>query len=196
MALTLKRTNEAPKSFIKDVYEIEKKTYSADLCGTLENQILRYDFENDSFLLVYDGDTLVGYVNFLLLSDTLFEQMKDKNRHEMRDDDIMPSELCHWRKDSLNHLFIISVVVVPKYRGGEAIKLLGNGLLAYIRDKEKDGYPIGSISGSAVSDGGSNFMKRFGAVFHKEVDGGYLYYLSEEKNIRELITNGLLLKNV
>lgn len=196
MALTLKRSNEAPSDFIKTVYEIEKKTYSAELCGILENQIARYEFENDSFLLVYDGDALVGYVNFLLLSDTLFEQMKDKSRHEMRDDDISPSELCHWRRDSLNHLFIISVVVIPEYRGGEAVKMLGNGLLEYIREKENAGYPIGSISGSAVSDGGSNFMKRFRGVFHKEVDGGYLYFLSEEKNIRELISNGLLLKNV
>ena len=196
MALTLKKSSEAYDSFVDKVFEIEKLTYSEELCGTLENQRTRYNFEKDSFLLVYDGDVLAGYINFLTISDKLFSELSDKNRREMRDDDIMPSEMDNWRCDKENNIFIISVVVTEKYRDGEAIKLIGNGFLEYLRNKEADGYIIGNLSGSAVSGGGENFLRRFRADFYKELDGGYKYYLADRKKIKELIKNGLLLKNV
>lgn len=196
MALTLKRPIEANDNFIDEVFEIEKITYSEELCGTLENQRIRYSFEKDSFLLVYDGDILAGYINFLTISDKLFSELCDKNRCEMRDDDIMPSEMENWRRDKENNIFIISVVVTEAYRNGEAIKLIGNGFLEYLRNKEADGYIIGNLSGSAVSGGGESFLRRFRADFYKELDGGYRYYLADRQKIKELIKNGLLLKNI
>ena len=196
MALTLKRPFEANDNFIDEVFEVEKITYSEELCGTLENQRTRYSFEKDSFLLVYDEDILAGYINFLTISDKLFSELCDKIRCEMRDDDIMPSEMENWRRDKENNIFIISVVVTEAYRNGEAIKLIGNGFLEYLRNKEADGYIIGNLSGSAVSGGGESFLRRFRADFYKELDGGYRYYLADRQKIKELIKNGLLLKNI
>ncbi len=196
MALRLENAFTANAGFVDEVYKIEKDTYSAELCGTLENQYIRYNFENDSFLLVYDNDKVIAYVNFLTISDKLFSEMTDLSRHEMRDDDIMPDEMDVWRKDKDNNVFVISVVVTEPYRKGEAIKLLGNGFLEYLRHKEACGYKIGNISGSAVSDGGANFLKRFRASFLKELDGEYRYYVADKEKVKELISDGLLLKNV
>lgn len=194
--LELKTGLNAPENFLEQVFEIDKQTYSPELCGVIENLYKRYNRCRDSFLLVYDGELLVGYICFLPLSEKLFKEMNDPENLKMRDDDIAPCEMEDWRKERHNNLFVLSLVVIPEYRKGETIKLLGNGFLDFLREKENNGYCIGSIAGSAVSSGGANFLKRFYAEHVKDVDGGYKYYFVGREKIKELLKNGLLLKNL
>ena len=193
MALRIETGLTAPDGFIESVFRIDRSVYSPELCGKIENLYKRYEYCPDSFLLVYDGDVLAGYLNFFPISDKLYAQMNDPEFFGMRDDDIEPSEMDLWRTDKLNDLFIISVAIIPEYRGGEAIKLLGNSFLAYLREKDKAGYKLGSIAGSAVSDGGAGFLKRLHGSFVKELVDGYRYYLVDNEHARRLIEHGLLL---
>jgi hypothetical protein len=163
------------------------------LCGELRNLVIRYERCPDSFLLIYDGDALAGYLCFFPVGDSLYAQLNDLSDTTMRDDDITPEEMEPWRKDALNHVFILSVAILPAYRGGQAIRLLGDGLLSFLREKEAAGYSIGSVAGSAVSAGGENFLKRLHGVFIKTLDDGYRYHIADRDAIKELLDNGLLL---
>lgn len=198
MTLKAKTAHTAPTNFIEQVYEIDKEVYSPELAGVIENLYKRYEKCHDSFVLIYDEDTdrLVGYTNIFPIARQLYKDMNAPQNHEMRDDDIEPYEMSDWNLNAPNHLFIISIAIIPEYRNGEAIILLGNALLEFLREKENAGYQIGSIAGSAISDGGENFLKRFRATFIKEVDGGYKYYFTGREAVRRLIADGLLLKNV
>ncbi len=182
--------------FLDDVFEIDKQVYSPELCGEVENLYKRYEKCPDSFILMYDNGALVGYISLFPLGDNLYLQMINPDFHKMRDDDIKPSEIEDWRKDAYNNLFVLSIAVIEEYRGGEAVKQLGNKLLEFLRDKEQNGYKIGSIAGSVVSDGGERFMRRFRAEYAKDLEHGYKYYFAGRKNIEELLKNGLLLKNI
>ncbi len=193
MALKTLTGLTAPKDFIEDVFRIDKAVYSPELCGEIKNLYKRYDYCPDSFILVYDGDTLAGYMNMFPISDTLYRQLNAPGFFGMRDDDIAPEEMDTWRKDKPNELFIISVAILPEYRRGETIKLLGNGCLAFLRQKDSEGYEIGSIAGSAISAGGESFLKRFGGKFVKELEEGYRYYLADTESIRSVIAHGLIL---
>ncbi|MBO5020394.1 MAG: hypothetical protein J6D52_07000, partial [Clostridia bacterium] len=88
MALRIENALTAPKDFLKDVYAIDKLVYSAELCGIYENLQKRYNVCNESFLMVYDGDSLAGYINFFPVNSKLHAEMIDRNDHRMRDDDI------------------------------------------------------------------------------------------------------------
>ena len=193
MALRTETGLTAPQGFIESVFRIDRSVYSPALCGKIENLYKRYEFCPDSFLLVYDGDVLAGYLNVFPISDALYAQMNDPEFFGMRDDDIEPAEMDTWRQDKLNHLFIISVAIIPEYRGGETIKLLGNTFLSFLREKDAAGYRLGSIAGSAVSEGGANFLKRMRGTFVKELEDGYKYYLVDTEHARRLIADGLLL---
>ena len=193
MALRTETGLTAPRGFIEDVFAIDKAVYSAELCGKIENLYTRYEFCPDSFILVYDGDVLAGYLNVFPISDALYGQLNAPDFFGMRDDDIVPSEMDTWRKDKLNHLFIISVAIIPEYRKGETIKLLGNTFLSFLREKDKEGYKLGSIAGSAVSTGGASFLKRMHGEFVKELEDGYKYYMVDTEHARRLIADGLLL---
>lgn len=193
MALRVETGLTLPRSFIEDVFDIDKSVYSPALCGKIENLYKRYDFCPDSFILVYDGDTLAGYLNLFPISDALYRQLNAPDFFGMRDDDILPSEMDTWRRDKFNHLFIISLAIIPEYRGGETIKLLGNTCLDFLRQKEDAGYKIGSVAGSAISAGGENFLKRLYGKFVKELEDGYKYYMADTEDIRRLLAHGLLL---
>jgi hypothetical protein len=195
LKLKFKTALTAPEDFIKSVYEIDKQVYSPELAGLLENLYKRYGKCKDSFVLIYDEECnqLVGYVNFFPIASCLHKEMNTPENHEMRDDDIEPFEMHDWRLERPNHLFIISVAIIPEYRKGEAIILLGNSLLSFLREKDAKGYRIHSIAGSAISEGGENFLKRFRASYVKEIEGGYKYYYADEASVRRLIEDGLLL---
>ncbi len=193
MALRTLTGLTAPDGFLADVFAIDRTVYSPALCGIFENLRKRYDACPDSFILIYDEQTLVGYLNIFPIGDPLYRQLNDPAFFGMRDDDIEPHEMDTWRKDKQNDLFIISVAILPAYRGGEAIRLLGNTCLSFLRDKDAEGYRIGSIAGSAVSEGGANFLKRFGGKFVKDLESGYKYYLAEGRDIRRVMEHGLLL---
>lgn len=186
----------ADDGFLDDVYEIDKQVYSPVLCGDIKNLYKRYKKCPDSYVLLYFMDRLVGYISVLNMGDELYNQMNDPSYHGMRDDDIMPEELDDWKKDEMNHLFILSVAIIPGYRDGNVIKVLGNKFLEFLRDKENNGYKIGSLAGSAVSDGGERFLRRFRGEYIKDLEHGYRYIFADRKNIEELLKNGLLLKNV
>ena len=195
MKLKYETALTAPKDFIQHVYEIDKQVYSPELAGVIENLYKRYEKCKDSFVLIYDEDVqkLVGYVNIFPIASCLYQEMNAPEYRELRDDDIEPFEMHDWRLEKPNNLFIISIAIIPEYRKGQAIILLGNSLLDFLREKDAHGYRILSIAGSAISEGGENFLKRFRASYVKEIEDGYKYYFADETNIRRLLQDGLLL---
>ena len=217
MDFEVKYGTNAPEGFLKEVYALDMAVYSPSLCGELKNLEKRHQVCKDSFILIYSGKELVAYLNLFPVGEKLYEELNDPDCDNLRDDDIAPEEILDWRQvdkneeriEKKNNLFIISAVVKEDYRDGEAIKLLGNALLDFLREKEKAGYRIGSISGSAISDGGANFLKRFRAGFVKYVyenaedreakiglshEEKYRYYRTAGENLDELLgEKGLLI---
>lgn len=185
---------------LHDVFEIDKAVYSPELCGSFRNLCARFDKCQDAFILVYDGETLAGYVTFVLAGETLYTELTDPNSSAMRDDDITPDEIEDWCEGKDHHVFIVSIAVKPDYQHGGAVKVLAKSLLTFLREKEAAGYHIASISGSAVSGGGAYFLQRFHAKKEKMVDGGYTYYRAvcpatanaDEKPMLRALSKGLL----
>jgi hypothetical protein len=180
MEFTVNYGTNAPKGFINEVYALDKAVYSPSLCGVIENLEKRYEKCKDSFILVYNGDELAAYLNFFPVGEKLKQELDDPDKYILRDDDIMPEEILDWEENKVHHLFIISAVVREPYRDGEAIKILGDTLLEFLRQKHKAGYLIGSISGSAISEGGANLLKRFRGGFVK-----YVFESEEDKINKE-----------
>ena len=193
MDLHIENALTAPKDFLKNVYDIDKLTYSPELCGIYENLQKRYAVCNESFLLVYDGDYLVGYINFFPVGDKLHSEMIDRNDHRMRDDDIKPEEIHDWSTDKNNDIFIISIAIQEEYRKGEAILLLSNAFLEFLRSKDSNGFKVTSISGYAVSLGGVKFLKRMNASLLKDTDEEYHYFYSSTENVQAFLQNGYTL---
>ena len=181
---------ERNNNFIREVYDLDVAVYPRALAGVIDAMYDRYQWMPDSFLLLYCGDELAGYINFFPVCEELYDSLTDPEDMRMRDDDIKPYETEGYRLDRPADLFIISVVIAEKYRDGEAIRELSVAFLDYRREKEENGYFIGSISGIAVSEDGTRFLSRLRAEQIKQYDGGYKLMISRDDNIRRLIDDG------
>lgn len=195
MALHIKTGLTAPEGFINDVFEIDKATYEAELCGKIENLSKRYERCQDSFILLYDDDRLAGYMNFFPVGEKLYSEMTDREDHKMRDDDITPEEMEDWRKEKKNNLFIISIALHSDYRkensnSSDAIIMLTNAFLEFLREKDNLGYEISSISGYAVTLGGVKCLKRMYASLLKDTEQNYHYFFANGKNVERLLKEG------
>lgn len=187
----VKYGNNAPNGFVKDVFQLDEYIYSKELCGEIKQLEKRTKFCKDSFILLYDKDILIGYLNFFPISNQLFLEMNDPNNHIMRDDDIEPDEMEIWRKNEKHDIFIISVVLLPQYRKSNAIVVLSNSFLEYLRQKNDNGYYISSISGTAISNEGAKFLQRFRAKYNRTLEHGYEFYITEEKELQEFLQSNL-----
>ena len=181
--IKIKHGENAPKNFIKDVFALDEEGYDEDLCGDISQLEKRTAFLKDSFVLMYVENKLIGYVNFFPVSKSLFKELTDQNSKTMRDDDIEPCEMVQWNKNK-NDVFVISLVIKKEFRNSNAIIVLGNEFLNYLRDKNNSGYKITSISGAAVSNGGANFLKRFGAHFDRLLEHDYRFYITQENELQ------------
>ncbi|MBE6808189.1 MAG: hypothetical protein E7524_01830 [Ruminococcaceae bacterium] len=195
MALHIKTGLTAPEGFINDVYEIDKITYSPELCGQLENLTKRYNRCKDSFILLYDDKRLAGYMNFFPVGKTLYKEMTDRDDHRMRDDDISPEEIEDWSCEKENNIFIISIALHPDYRkknsnSNNAIVMLTDAFLELLRQKDNSGFKITSISGYAVSLGGVKCLKRMYASLLKDTDEDYHFFFTNKKNVARLLEEG------
>ncbi len=193
MALCIKTGLNAPKDFIKDVFEIDKVTYSPELCGQIENLEKRYKVCPDSFLLVYDNDTLAGYINFFPVAKKLHNEMTDRNDLRMRDDDISVDEIHDWSTEEENNVFVLSIAILPQYKKGDAIILLSNSLLDFLREKRSKGFLITSIAGYAISLGGVKFLKRMNASLLKNTKEAYHFFYANSENVDNFLENGFTL---
>ncbi len=181
-----------PIHVLEEVFAIDKEVYSPELCGTFENLKSRYEKCKDSFVLVYEGEELAGYITFIPMGDALYAQMSDPDFYGMRDDDIAPEEMNDWCEGAGHNLFVLSIAVKPKFQGGGTVKVLASSLLAFLREKEEAGYRVDSISGTAVSGGGAAFLQRLHACHEKDVEHGYKYYRATRPAIERLLTRGLI----
>ncbi len=195
MNLHIKVLDSYNLDYLKGIFEIDEISYSEELSGAFENMCERAKKCLESFILLFDDEKLIGYVNVFPIANELHKVLLDKNDATMFDDDITPEQMQDWEKNCEHNLFVISVAIIPQYRRTYAIKVLGDYLLEYFREKDNSGYKINSIIGIAVSSKGKNFMKRFRSSFYKDIEGGYEMFNNSREDIETLLKDGLLLEH-
>ncbi|MBO4839337.1 MAG: hypothetical protein J5493_08235 [Lachnospiraceae bacterium] len=153
---------EMAEAFLEKIMDIDRAVYEERYVGCLENMQARFRAERKSFVCIRQkgSDDPAGYINFFPVCDELWDDITESGSI-IRDDDIMPDELVPYgtADDKGYNLFIISVVVLPEYRGSkDAVITLTDGFRDYLLKLEGEGHRINAIAGTAVSDDGKKFM--------------------------------------
>ena len=139
------------------------------------------------FVCIEDTESgrLAGYINFIPCTKALYEDIRYQSEH-IRDDDIRPQEL-EPLKQTGNDLFIISIALHPDFKDTDAIRDPSNGWIDYLNRLETSGYPITSITATAVSPDGRKALHRM--QFEQERilrEDGNIVYVCEGQNLQKL----------
>lgn len=179
---TIERSKKYDFDLIEEVFHLDQIVYTDDMAGSVEGDLNRYKKAEDAFLLLKENGRVIGYFCFFPIKESLFEKML--NSDVLYDNNIGPEDIGHYVKGEDHHIFIISMVIHPSYKGKGLFSQLTQRFKQEILDYQNNGYNISDISGYAVSGAGEYILKSFGSVLYKEVDDsgtiGKLYIAKQE----------------
>ncbi len=194
MAYQVLYGEELGVDFLPQIMDIDCACYSAEYAGELENMVVRYEKNPKSFVCVTDGGRAIGYINFFPVVPALWEEIVETGMR-IRDDDITPEEVADYSTEHENNLFIISVLILPEYRSDRrVIKLLSDSFISYLNRLEAEGFPIGAISGTAVSEDGEKFLRTRMFRLYREIEQHNKVYLCDGIYLKKLLKNELYFK--
>lgn len=145
------------ESFLKDVIKLDESLYSEEDLGTPERILARYQKNRDSYINIYDGKELIAYICFFPITKDLREKMY--TTHKIFEDNINPTDIVSYEKGKNHTLFIIAIDVRKDYQDGEAIKVLTNEFIAYLKEKEEQEYFVDRILTYASREEGFKIFK-------------------------------------
>lgn len=180
--------------FIDKLYDIDEKCYSKEFVGDIEQMKARFMQNNKTFVCLMCDDNPVGYINFFPVTGKLWEDIVEESM-DIRDDDIMPDELCDYSVDSLNYLYILSVVILPEHQGHrEAVSTLTYGFIDYLSDLQCVGYSIKAISATTISDDGEKYISNLLFGFYREIHNGYKIWILDGAFLTKFMNKDLYFK--
>lgn len=185
MKLSIKRSKNIKTDFIKDVMCLDSLAYNEDMQGTYDSISNRFKKNKESYILAYDNKKLIGYICFFPISDELYSEMLISDT--MKDDDISPDDIVSYKEGKKHNIFIISTVIDPSYRDKEAIKLITNEFIKFIKEKNENDYIIDKVLGTTVSDDGFKFATKLNFKIYKTYEKNYKLVMTD--NVKLVINN-------
>lgn len=194
MGYKILKGEDMGREFLPTIMEIDRICYEQEYVGELSKMEARYDRNPRSFVCVMDGENTAGYINFFPVGETLWDEIVETGM-KIRDDDILPEEMADYSRQKENHLFIISVAVLPEYRKDKQVIItLTRGFIDYLNSLESEGFAISGLAGTAVSEGGQKFLRSRMFRLYREIEDGNKVYLCDGPYLRKLLKNDLYFK--
>ncbi len=167
--------------YIDEIIYLDNQFFEQEYMWTDEYQRKVYERNKDSFIAVTYDDELIGYLNYLNITDDKYNRIKKSNRiiDEYELEDIIP-----FTKN--NNITINSVVIDKNYQNSDVIKYITNGFLKKLKELENRGYHIKSLDGTAISKDGQKFFKNLGLEEYKELEDGNHLYIKEDNIISDM----------
>jgi GNAT superfamily N-acetyltransferase len=146
---------------LQEVVDLDALVYPPELRGTLESISERYKANMEMFIYAVDGDNkLAGYICFFPISHRLYNAMLGSDT--MFDDNIEPEDVLPYTQDDDNNIFLISVVVNPRYAGQGVGTRLMQEMMSYLDAKQQRGCRINCVMAVTASKGGEKLLDNFG----------------------------------
>lgn len=152
--------NKYDEKRLLEVINIENAVYDKKYCGTFESVSKRYKKNEEMFIFAVDEENkMCGYICFFPISREL--TAKIENNLIMPDDNIQPQDVIKYDKNGVNNIFIISVAVLPEYKGKGIGFILAKEMFSFLSSQSVSGYEIGKIFALATSVEGEKVLSKF-----------------------------------
>ena len=167
---------------LNGIYDLDKEFFSKKYLWNRDYQKFIFNINNNSLITVLYNDELIGYINYLCVSEDLYDKCF---KSKVAIDNYKLDDIKKYRKTYPNYVIINSIVISKRYQDGYTIKLLTNKFIREIRSLIRNGYKIKGINATAISKDGRKFCEQLGLKHYKKYeDNTNLYYL-DEKDVKK-----------
>lgn len=153
----LKEYNE---NRLLEILKLDEIVYKKEFTGTLKSVSERYKKNTKMFILaIDDNDKICGYICFFPISNKLTLEIEKKDM--LFDDNITKDDVKPYNKKKINNIFIISIVVYPKYQKMSIGSSLMKEMFLYLDSLSITGYKFGSLYATITSIDGKRLFSKF-----------------------------------
>lgn len=176
--------NQINNEMIKEIIELDKDFFKEEYLWNEDYQKKLFNKNKNSLIIVKYKNKLVGYLNYLVITEKKYNEMLNSN---IAVDNFDLEEITTFYKTKNNYLTINSIVIDKKFQNGYTIKILTRRLKKILKQMNSNNYKISGINAFAVSRDGRHFLENLGfEKIRKLEDNNYLYIL-EGKNLRKYL---------
>jgi GNAT superfamily N-acetyltransferase len=160
------------EAFIKRILQLDASVYTLDMQGTMESVSDRFRANKDSYVVLLRDDVIIGYICLFPINAALYKKVVH-SRRMFDDGNITSEDILEYKENHDYHLFLISVVILPEFQNTGCAKLLADGFLKFIEDKNKENVKIKSVTAFAINDDGVVFLSRIGFQTIRKFEGSH-----------------------
>ena len=165
---TIERSKAFDLKMIEEIFSLDQLVYSEHMAGSIEEDVKRYRKAEDAFIILREDERIIAYLCFFPVTDQFYQRIIQDS--VMYDNNIGPDDIASYEKGQMHHIFIISMVIHPEYKGLGLFKKVISAFKQALKTHHLNKQYIADISGYAVSGAGEHILKSFGAKLIKEVD--------------------------
>lgn len=170
---------------LKEIRILDEKFFGSEYLWDEDYQLQLFNKNKDSMIIVNYKNKLVGYLNYLVITEDKYNEMLNSN---VIIDSFDIDEVTPFYKSKKNYITINSVVIDRKFQNGYVIKLLTRRLKKILKQKKADKYRIAGINAIAVSEDGKKILEYLGFEEYKTLDDGNHLYVLEGKNLKKYLS--------
>ena len=176
--------NQITKDLIRQINILDKNFFEDEYLWEYEYQLSLFEKNKNSFVMVVKGEELVGYINYLVISEEKYMQMI---KSETTVDRFAVEEVLPFSKQKGNYITINSVVISKDFQDGEVIRLLATNFKKVITSIDEAGCKIKGMNSFAVSEHGEKLLDRWGFKKYKAMKDGSCLYILEGEPLRDYL---------
>jgi len=162
-----KYSGQTEEEFIADILAIDEAVFDPAILGSDGSLRARYNANRESYILAYDKSKIAGYIIFFPITDDLSERMINENKPF--DDDIEGKDVMFYIKGIDFNMFLISIAVLPEYRGKGIGRELMKKCFEFIAAKKQGGCQIKNVFAYAYTDAGARALSKAGFTEEKSI---------------------------
>lgn len=132
-----------------EISKLDKEVYPKDFLWKSDYQKKLYDKNKDTFSLIKYKKDLVGYINYLVITEDEYEKIINSKKIVINYDS---DDIVKYHKNKGNYVVIDSIVVDEKYYNKKTVKLFNKAIKKYFAQKRKEGYLVNNIIAIGTTD--------------------------------------------
>lgn len=161
---------------MEQLHHLDKGYYDSQYLWDVENMKELYKSEKNSYILVKDGNKIIGYVNILNLVKETYDKLINS---EGVFDDIQVKDIKHLEPKKIAYLNINSIVIKSEYQNKDSVSKISHAIEKFINMKIKKGCKIKEISSIAVNEFESTVLENLGYEKVRDITNESFLYVKK-----------------
>lgn len=172
------------EDLINQIKVLDKKFYKDEYIWDDIYQRKVFNKNKKSLIMVLYKNKVIGYLNYLVISKKLYDNMMTSN---VITDTFDLDDIVELYKNKRNYVTINSIVIEKSHQNGYAIKMLTKRLKRRLKEYNNKNYKIGAMNAIAVSKDGQKVLENIGFEKNKVLDDDSILYVLHNERLKKYL---------